>query len=450
LSSKEFASDYERFKKLCFDIGSPKGLHLEVEEVLACGAVQLMAKALTEAWTRGRGRAIALFAMRRLLQVVASANTGVDPVPSAGAAMPRTAEGEAFCVALHDGAVAVVTSLQATVTRQEAPGGGFFKHAFAALAILARSGAPSALTELAGQKELITAVLRKRLGCDEAPFDELEEAFRLIMLLHGTEMLLDTVNGANLSKQAVQAACSALGDRDFESEESKEQLRPCAAGIAKMGLDLLSSYKDIDGASAPELQSVASALGVAAVCFDNVGELGSAVLRALLELMHRRVIDPARRSFGLANWTTWALWEAANGSAAALNILSGDLQTVQAVLQQVVTVLAVPSAGPAPADEKDGEAREALHYALSLMGLLEDSKPVIVVMETCTKSAGVQAAGSEALRTLLQAGKLRTPMPAQELASCQKALQQACASFVGKPEVETPANHALGLLMGAC
>ena len=260
-------------------------------------------------------------------------------------------------------------------------------------------------------------------------------ACRLVISLWGVGHLLEQVE--QLEKKAIRQACYAIGDSELEAE----QLLPCAALLARFSLASASALCGRTDSEAPvrDMIAAASALGATAgileaVATDGGPELANSVLHALLELLDRGA-DPQRRNIGLLRYSAWALAEAAQNSR--------DARSWLAKRTSGLSLVDLAGSLLEQAKDPDSETSLALRELFRFVALTQGSGPVLAAMDQWPQWSSILAAGSEALRVLLQGGHA---IPSREAVAA--VLRRACARCPGVAEVETPAQHAIGLLMG--
>jgi len=425
LSSPAFAGQPDHLKKLLYDIGngSSKYLPYEPAEVLQSKAVPAVVRVLRA--STGEVQELALSALRRLITSAATLGAEAEE-------------------ALLEGAGAIVQIFSASAGAMEIKSiSDYFRDAFGALYVLTDTHLTSVMNLLQTHQEVIAAALQARLQVEEAGFQELVQACKLIAVLTSVRQLFDESNTKTFSNRVVRAACYAVSEGDFDDDE----LRPCAICIIKTSLQLLEQYAGPD-AAAWELTAMSSSLGVALRYFDHMaetgaGEVATSGIRALLALL-RRGSDDATGSPSLLHYVSWALSETATSSARAREWMGSHVETMPAIELVVLCLLSTKNGELAPVDREGSEARNALFHIFTLLAQLQGAGPMIHAMGQHPQNAAVQAAGSNALRALAQTGGLTLPAD-----NAVMALRHACAACAGNPEVETPACMALGLIMGA-
>lgn len=422
LRSPAFTGDPSRLETLLSDIAYPKYLVYEPGEVVRCNAAAAVVPVLKAA--SGDLQELALLALRKLLE--SASELGADAEET-----------------LLEGVAGLVHVLGAAACATVPPTSVFFRDAFGALRVVAETRLPSVVEQLRTQ-QVVFAALQARLSLEDTNFAELTQACKLVIVLTSVKKLLEELAVEPFRPRVIRAACYSIAEGDYEDEE----LRPCAHLIVQTALNLIEQYGGPCGnkAEAWEFTAMAGALGVAGRYLDVLAENGGAelvrpTLIAMLQFVQRSS-DPERGSHGLLHWATWALCEAASNSRTAHKWLKEHSDTMPVLEHTVMALLGCNSYDAF--EVADSEARQALLYSFSALAVLQGADPVIHAMTQHPQSCAVQAAGSTALRTLVQTGRLQLPAE-----SAVAALQRACASCAGKPEVETPASMALGLLMGA-
>lgn len=422
LRSPIFTGDAERLESLLSDIAYPKYLVYEPGEVVRCNAV---AAVVTVLKSSSEHQDLALLALRKLLEKASELGSDAEESLLEGAA--------GICHVL--GSAACESTPRTTM---------FFRDAFGALRIVAESRLPRVL-ELLRNQQVVFAALQARLSNEDTNFAELTQACKLVIVLTSVKKLLEELAANKPDRpRVIRAACYSVAEGDYDDDE----LRPCAHLIIQTALNLIEQYGGPCGDKAEpwEFTAMAGALGVAGKYIDLLAENGGAELvrPSLLTLLQfaQRATDPERGSHGLLHWATWALCEAACNSHTAHKWLKEHGETMPVLEHVVISLLGYTSYDSL--EIPDSEARQALLYSFSALALLQGSDPVIHAMNKHPECCAVQAAGSNALRTLVQTGRLH--LPAENAVA---ALQRACASCAGNAEVEAPASMALGLLMGA-
>jgi hypothetical protein len=429
LSSPAFSGHPDRLRKLLYDIGNGSGKYLPYEpvEVLQSKAIPAVARVLLASLSEPASEVqeLSLSALRCLIASVADLGTEAEE-------------------ALLEGTGAVIQVISSS-TQGVDPNrmSEYFRDAFATLCVLAETRRPSVVSLMQKRQEVVAAALHARLHVKDAGFQEVVQACKLIAVLTSVRQLLDELASKGFCQRVVRAACYAIGEGDFDDDE----LKPCADCIVKTSLQLLEHYAGPDAAPW-ELSAMASSLGVAGRHFDHMaqagaGDVATSGIRALLALL-RRASDVQTGSHSLLHYVSWALAEIATSSGRAREWMANHPETMPALEQVILSLLSRNNGESLAVDHDGSEARNSLLHTFTVLALLQGPAPMIHAMGQHPQNAAVQAAGSTALRALVQTGGLQLPAD-----NAVMALRHACAACAGNPEVETPATMALGLIMGA-